>query len=344
MSKIFADMHSHFLINGHYLKRGFFDHFDAPKRYNPLNNYMNYDRVKAGGLNVITFTVYVPWSPLVWVPRSEAAIAIIKTFKKIIAQSGDRMEQADTVADIRRITDKGNIAAVMAAEGGHILDGNLSNLAIFRQTGMRMLTLTHFVSNALADSCYGPKYPHDGLSDLGVEAVREMNRLGMVVDVSHSSDTAAMQAIRLSRAPVVASHSGMRELCNSPRNIPDDILRAIAESKGMVGIILWPPLLKSHSLSTTLERWADHLVYAAKLVGVEHVGIGTDMDGYTWPPKGFKDASDYARIPEVLEKRGFSDNEIDMVLGENYLRVLSAAEEMAEQPKSGTRAPLNRGR
>jgi len=330
MAKIFADMHSHFLINGHYLKRGFFDHFDAPKRYNPLNNYMNYDRVRAGGLNVITFTVYVPWSPLVWVPRSEAAIAMIKTFKKIIAGAEGRMEQAETVDDIRRITNEDKVAAVMAAEGGHILDGNLSNLEIYRQAGMRMLTLTHFVSNALADSCYGPKYPHDGLSDLGVEAVREMNRLGMVVDVSHCSDNAAMQAIRLSRAPVVASHSGMRELCNSPRNMPDDILKEIAGSNGMVGIILWPPLLKNHSLSTTLEHWADHVVYAAKLVGADHVGIGTDMDGYTWPPKGFRDASDYARIPEILKRRGFSDSEIDMVLGENYLRVLKAAEEVAD--------------
>lgn len=330
MARIFADMHSHFLINGHYLKRDFFGHFHAPRLYNPLNNYMNYDRVKAGGLNVITFTIYVPWSPLFWVPRSEVAIAMAKTFKKIVEQSRGNMEQAETVADIRRITGEGRIAALMAAEGAHILDRNLSNLKVFRHAGLRVLTLTHFVSNALADSCYGPKYPNKGLSEMGAEAVREMNRLGIVVDVSHSTDKAAMQAIDISRAPVIASHSGMRELCNSPRNMPDNLLRKIAESDGLVGIILWPPLLKKHALTTTLEHWADHVVYAAKLVGARHVAIGTDMDGYTWPPKGFRDASDYARIPEVLKKRGFSEDELNMVLGENFLRVLQAAEEVAE--------------
>jgi membrane dipeptidase len=324
-------MHSHFLINGHYLRRDFFGHFTPPKKYNPLNNYMNYDRVKAGGLNTITFTVYVPWSPLFWVPRSEVAIEMIRTFNRIVRNSQGRMEQAVTADDVRRIVGEGRIAAILGAEGGHILDGNLANLKIFRRAGMRILTLTHFVTNDLADSCYGPKYPHDGLSDLGVEAVREMNRLGILVDISHCSDRAAMQAIELSQAPVVASHSGMRALCASPRNMPDDQLKAIAATGGMVGIILWPPLLKKHTLKASIETWADHVVHAAKLVGAQHVGIGTDMDGYTWPPKGFKDASDYRLIPEILQRRGFTDQEIDLILGENYLRLLKAAEEVAEQ-------------
>ena len=331
MDRIFADMHSHFLINGHYWRRDFFGHFQPPKRYNPFNNYMNYDRIKQGGLNVITFTVYVPWSPLVWVSRADVAMSMIRTFNTIIERSQGRMEKAETVKDIRRIVNNGKIAAVLAAEGGHILDGNLANLTVFRQAGMRMLTLTHFIPNALADASYGLKRPHDGLSELGVEAVREMNRLGMVVDISHCSDQAAMQAISLSKAPVIASHSGVRALCESPRNIPDEQLRAIADKQGLVGIILWPPLLKRHRLRVSLETWADHVVYVAKKIGPEHVGIGTDMDGFTWPPVGFKDASDFRLIPEVLKKRGFSEHETDLVLGENYLRVLKAAEEVAEK-------------
>ncbi len=330
MARIFADMHSHFLINGHYLKRDFFGHFAPPRRYNPLKNYMNYERARAGGLNVITFTVYVPWSPLAWVSRSDVAISMVKTFKTIIAKSEGRMAQAETADEIREITGRGQVAAVLAAEGGHILNRNLANLTVFRQAGMRMLTLTHFISNALADSCFGPTYPNDGLSELGVEAVREMNRLGMVVDVSHCSDEAAMQAIRISRAPVVASHSGVRALCNSPRNLSDKLIQAIADTNGVIGVILWGPLLKRHAVQVSLERWADHVVYIAKLVGPGHVAVGTDMDGYTWPPRGFKDASDYARLPEVLQKRGFTDRELDLVLGENYLRVLRAAEEVAE--------------
>ena len=320
--RYFADMHSHFLINGYYLKRDFFGRHKSPRIYNPLKNYLDYEKAKKGGVNILTFTIYVPWSPLFWVKRSEVAFGMVRRFKEFLVKGKDKIEQAVTVQDIKRIVQDNKMAVVLAAEGGHILDHNIDNLRILKEAGLRMLTLTHFVTNDIADSCYGPRKTHGGLSKFGVDVVKAMNKLGIIVDVAHATDEAVLDVLDVSEAPIMASHSGMRALCDSPRNLPDALLKEIARRKGMVGIILWPPLLKCPGLRCDLDRWADHVVHAAEVAGPEAVGIGTDLDGYTWPPAGFKDASDYSKLIEVLEKRGFSSNELDLILGGNYLRVL----------------------
>jgi membrane dipeptidase len=283
---------------------------------------------------------------------------------------------AFTAAEVRRIVGEGRIACLMGLEGGHLIADDLANLATYQRLGARYLTLTHSFHTSWADSSGTNEAPaplHGGLTPVGEEVVRELNRLGILVDVSHVSDDAVRDALRASRAPVIASHSSVRAIADHPRNLSDPMLRALAENGGVAmlnfysGYVdaelvdplrdLFVPLLpriteirtrwaddpvrlrrEQRALfggldvpRTSLETLLDHFDHAIRVAGPEHVGIGADWDGVASMPRGLGDVSELPNLTRGLLARGHAREPVRGVLGENFLRALARAEDVARR-------------
>jgi membrane dipeptidase len=285
---------------------------------------------------------------------------------------------AYTAEDIRRIAARGKIAALMGIEGGHAIEDSLATLRMFYKLGVRYMTLTHTNTNDWADSSGDINNAnvahHQGLTDFGRAVVREMNRLGMMVDISHVADKTFYDVIATTRAPIIASHSSARALADHPRNMTDDMLRAVAKNGGVVMVNFFDLFIDPRKaelakqakikreelrrqfpddeqrVSAELEKWLaannpgptplsmliDHIDHIVKVAGIDHVGLGSDFDGDITPPQGLEDISKLPNITYELMKRGYSDADIKKVLGENFLRVMSEVERAAEK-KGGER-------
>ncbi len=273
----------------------------------------------------------------------------------------DQIELATTAADVRRIAGDGKIAAVLTLEGGHQIADDLAVLRIYQRLGVRSMTLTHFRNNNWVDSSTD-RPRHGGLTDFGRQVVREMNRLGMIVDVSHVSDQAFYDTLKATTRPVIASHSSCRALSDVPRNMSDDMIRALARNGGVISINFGPgflnardaeattakigklaatePALTGRALdefaaadyvrefsqmdpaSATLEDAVAHIDHAVKVGGIDHVGIGSDWDGINSVPAGLEDVSKMPALTATLLRRGYSESDVRKILGENLLRVL----------------------
>jgi len=282
------------------------------------------------------------------------------------------LELASTAADFERIHRKGKIASVMGVEGGHQMGGSMAALRQFYRLGARYMTLTHFATNEWADSATDdPKY--GGLSPFGVEVVKEMNRIGMLVDLAHVSPDTMKDAIEASKAPVIFSHSNARALEDHPRNVPDDVLALLPANGGVVMVNFYTGYLsepfrqwnatrageeaKLKSLFTgqpdkrtaAMDAWdkanpppkaeigiiADHIEHIVKVAGHDHVGLGGDLDGipYDQSPPGMNSVSGYPLLFAELIRRGWSDKDLAKLAGGNILRVLRRAEEVSASMK-----------
>jgi membrane dipeptidase len=285
------------------------------------------------------------------------------------------LEKASTVADIRRIVRSGRIAALMGIEGGHAIEDSLHALRAFYDLGVRYMTLTHTNTNNWADSEGDLNNPnvqhHNGLTDFGRRVVLEMNRIGMMVDISHVSDKTFYDVIAATRAPVIASHSSARAIAPHPRNMSDDMLRAIAKNGGVVMVnfydgfldprkaelalkerVMFEELTRKYAgdskrVQSEIDAWrksnnpgktplsvlVDHFDHVAKVAGIDHVGIGSDFDGvpFTGLPEGMEDISKLPSLTYELMKRGYSNLDVRKVLGENLLRVMSECERVSRR-------------
>jgi len=348
-----------------------------------IRTHTDIRRMKEGGLTAEFFAIYVDHN-FIDKKASEGggaarrAMDMIDTVYNQVRRHNDQMEMAYTAADIRQAARRGKIAALMGIEGGHAIEDSLHALGMFYRMGVRYMTLTHTNTNDWADSSgdiqdSAVKH-HDGLTDFGREVVREMNRLGMMVDISHVSDKTFYDAVKESRAPVIASHSSWRTLADQPRNMTDDMLRALAKNGGIVMINFYDAFLdqskvefskrerevesdlakkyptdpalvqrelekwrtSQHPAKTPLSMLIDHIDHAAKTAGIDHVGIGSDFDGvpFTGLPEGMEDISKLPNITYELMKRGYSDADIKKILGENFLRVMSEVERVAAELQS----------
>lgn len=329
------------------------------------------ESMKKGGLTAEFFSLYVkPW----YVEHGGAArrtLDMIDSVYRAVERHPRDLMIATSVADIRRAKQQGKIAALMGIEGGHAIEDSLPTLREFYRLGVRYMTLTWNNTNNWADSNRGPK-THHGLSDFGKEVVREMNRLGMLVDISHVSDDTMNDALDVSKAPIIASHSSARALSNVPRNIPDDILRRIAKNGGVVQVNFYSLFVDEKTVrpqsderdarikaqqaaidekykddperraeeSDKLEaanplpplpisKLIDHIDHIVKVAGVDHVGIGADFDGANDMPEGAQDVSMLPNITYELLKRGYSERDIQKILGGNVLRVMAEAERVS---------------
>jgi membrane dipeptidase len=302
-------------------------------------------RLRAGGVGGQFWSVYVP-------ADMQGPIAVRTTFEQIdvvhrmVRKYPDTFELARTAADVERIFKAGRIASLIGMEGGHSIDNSLATLRMLFVAGARYMTLTHSTNIRWADS--GTDKPKlGGLSKFGEEVVREMNRLGMLVDLSHTSPETMLDAIRVSEAPVIFSHSDARALNDHGRNVPDDVLKLLRANGGIVMVTFVPGFL-TRTEKATLADVANHMDHLRKVAGADHVGIGSDFDGIQSVPAGLEDVSKYPALTAELLRRGWPEEDIRKALGLNVLRVMRRAEEVAarlqkeREPSTATIEPLDR--
>ena len=343
--------------------------FDIGKR-NP-NGSIDIPRMREGGLDALFFSIWVP-SEVTGPAAVKRALDQIDAVREAVRTHPHDLMLATTAADVRKAAADHKIAALMGMEGGHMIDDDLRLLRVYAALGVRYMTLTHYKNNNWADSSTD-EAAHNGLTDFGKDVVREMNRLGVMVDVSHVSDKTFFDAIEASKAPVIASHSSSRAIANHVRNMTDDMMRALARNGGVVMInyhaaflseefrvasekksgnvfgaadavskkcggneacaameserIDHEAMMKGDLPKVTWEKIIEHIDHAVKIAGVDHVGLGSDFDGATMP-LGMEDASKLPKITDALLKKGYSEADIEKILGGNILRVMEAVEKV----------------
>ncbi len=286
--------------------------------------HVDIPRLRQGGVDVQVFACWVPTQ----YQRHGAttfALRLVEAFHRQVEQFSDALCLVRQASDIDEAMETGKVAGILSLEGVEPLDGEIDLLGVFYRLGVRWVGLTWNYRNAAADGV-AETGSGGGLTRFGVEVVRACSELGMVLDVSHLSPAGVEHVLREARGPVVASHSNARALRDHRRNLTDDQARAIAATGGVIGVTFVPAFLTANPAQATLDHVLDHVEHFARVVGIEHVGIGSDFDGLgdERPPRGLEDASHYGNLREGLNRRGFSDEEISAILGGNWMRVLRA--------------------
>jgi microsomal dipeptidase-like Zn-dependent dipeptidase len=248
---------------------------------------------------------------------------LLTQIEEMVRANGDRVGLAETEDDILRLKAQGKKAILRGIENGYAIGKDIGLLEYFKKRGIVYMTLCHNGDNDICDSARGNN-EHGGLSDFGREVVEQMNRLGILVDMSHASEKSFYDALELSKVPIVCSHSSARALCDHPRNLTDDQLRALAKAGGVAQTTVYSGFLRSDGTATVVDA-VEHLCHAAKIMGVEHVGLGTDFDGDGGVP-GLADASEIINFTRHLLRRQFSEQDIRLIMGGNFLRVMASAQ------------------
>ena len=240
----------------------------------------------------------------------------------------DELEFAGSASDIQRVFGAGKIASLLGIEGGHVIENSLGALRAFYRAGVRYMGLTHFSNTDWADSSTDDVV-NDGLSPFGEEVVREMNRMGMLVDLAHTSPATMSDALNLAEAPVIFSHAGARALADHPRNVPDSILKRLTDNGGVVMQVFYPPYISVEDSVANISKVADHIEHIRTVAGIDHVGIGSDFDGIPTYVVGLEDVSTFPALFVELAGRGWTDEELSKLAGENLLRVMRETEATA---------------
>ena len=324
-------------------------------------------RLRAGNVGAQFWAAYVPAETSKENRAFTMTLEQIAIIHAMVKRYPDAFELARTADDVERTQKSGKIASLIGVEGGHSIENSLDKLRRLHELGVGYMTLTHSDTLAWADSATD-EAKHGGLTEFGEEVVREMNRLGMLVDLSHVSPDTMRDALRVSKAPIIFSHSSARAIADHPRNVPDDILKLTAKNGGVVMINFYSGFIhpesakrRANMFAVTRElkkkhpdekdyqaarkRWiadnpiesgdvfdvADHIDHIIKVAGIDHVGLGSDFDGIDKAPKQLEDVSKYPAITQVLLDRGYSASQIHQLLSGNILRVMRRAEEVAKE-------------
>jgi membrane dipeptidase len=341
-----------------------FESLDISKRLS--RGQTDIPRLRQGGLKAQFWSVYIPSEQ----PHPARTVTEqIDLVHRMVERYPNDLEMAYSADDVDRIVRAGKIASLIGIEGGVAIENDLAQLRAFHRLGARYMTLTHNTSLDWADAAVDAAKSH-GLSPFGERVVREMNRLGMLVDISHVSPETMAAALRVSRAPIIASHSGAFAIAPSPRNVPDEILKGMRKNGGVVMVNFYSGFVvpeaakqanearqklkaehpeprdfakayRSWSRSFkmprgTIAQVADHIDQIVKVAGIDHVGIGSDFDGITSWPVGLEDVSCYPRLTEELLRRGYSDTDIPKILGGNVLRAFREAGRVAAELQKST--------
>ena len=349
----------------------FDSHVDTPSQLIRLRNlgidnrhgHVDFPKLKRGGVGGSFFALYTP-AGMAPDAATRYALEMVSAVYDSVDDNPDYAALAFTPDDAEENARKGLISVFMGMENGAPIQQSLSLLRTFYRLGVSYLTLTHNGDNAIADSAAEGTHWH-GLSPFGKQVVAEMNGLGMMVDLSHASDETFWDVLRVSQAPVVATHSCCRALCGHRRNLTDEMLKALGESDGYVGVNLYPAFLSDRFLSdpadavlfdeaerveaafiedpsdeTRIRAWermqdrletiwrpgvrevVDHIDHAVEFAGIDHVGVGSDFDGILVPPEGLENVSMIGRIFDEMRRRGYSEEDVSKVAGENLLAVM----------------------
>jgi membrane dipeptidase len=353
-------------------QRFFAKDYDLGAR-NP-DGHVDIPRMKEGGMNAIFFSIWID-GRIMGPPAVQKALDQIDAVRENVRKHANDIELARTADDVRRAHAQGKIAALMGVEGGHMIGNDIRMVRIFADLGVRYMTLSHFYNDEWADSSTD-KPAHNGLTEFGKDIVREMNRQGMMVDISHVSDKTFYDALEVSKAPLIASHSSCRAICDHARDMSDDMIKALAAKGGVIQINYERSFIDqaykdaydretggavahlsevtkncnndeaciSREMATlqkkltaegklpqvSWERIVDHIDHVVKLVGADHVGLGSDFDGADMPA-GMEDCSKLPKITEALLRKGYSESDIRKILGENTLRVMEQAERVSKE-------------
>ncbi|WP_434655386.1 dipeptidase [Thermoanaerobacterium thermosaccharolyticum] len=253
--------------------------------------------------------------------RKDAATKTLKMIDKLyqLMEKTDKIKLILSGKDVEEAKNESKIGALLSIEGGEALEGDLALLRMFYKLGVRAMTLTWSLRNDLGDGILGSS--DYGLTSFGKDVIKEMNRLGMIVDVSHLNERGFWDAINICEKPLIASHSDCKALCRHPRNLSDDQIKAIAAKGGVIGINFCPDFLRDDD-NASVEDVLDHIEHIVNLVGVEHVGFGSDFDGIEKTPFGLDDAASFPKILDGLKKRGFKDDEINSISHDNFERII----------------------
>jgi membrane dipeptidase len=324
-------------------------------------------RLRQGGVSAQFWSVYIPGELTSRVAVTQ--LEQIDLMRRVIARYPDALRLASTARDIREAKKAGRIGSMLGIEGGHAIENSLGALRAYYDLGVRYMTLTHNTNTDWADSA-ADRPVHHGLTAFGEKVILEMNRIGMLVDLSHTSVETMDDALRVSRAPIIFSHSAARGLCDVPRNVPDAILKRLPANGGVLMVTfvagfvdpdvarvmqpaveefnrrardlesdaernqVWEALMaRANVPPTSVSNVADQIEYVRRIVGVEHIGVGGDFDGNTQWPQGLSDVSMYPNLFAELIRRGWTDEELKHLAGENVLRALDQAERVSAQMK-----------
>ena len=306
-------------------------------------------RLRAGMVGAQFWSVYVDMES-VEVGAARVQLEQIDIARQFIREYPEVFEEALTASDVERIFRSGRIGSVLGMEGGHVIENSLGALRAYFDLGVRYMTLTHGGNTDWADSATDDP-EHGGLTEFGREVVREMNRLGMLVDLSHVSTETMNDVLDVAEAPVIFSHSGAQGLTDHRRNVPDQVLQRLPENGGVVMVVFYPWHV-SEALRTydgpgdppwaTLSDVADHIEYVRDVAGIDHVGLGADYDGMEPdpPPIGLEDVSKYPALLTELSRRGWSEDALAKLAGRNVLRAWAEAEDAASRIQE-QRGPSN---
>jgi len=346
--------------------------FDLAARHSDGN--IDIPRMRDGGLSAIFFSIWIPGK--IHGPEAvKDALDQIDAVRETARKHPGELALATSADEVRAAHQQGKIAALIGVEGGHMMGNDLAVLRTFAALGVRYMTLTHMENNEWADSSTA-KPEHNGLTDFGKDVVREMNRVGILVDVSHVSDKTFYDALAVSKAPVFASHSSCRALCTAARNMTDEMIRELAKHGGVIQInyhvgflsqefrdfesahpeaekeiadevkkrcgenqackeVAGDQIVRDFMEAGKLPKvnWTlivEHIDHAVKVAGINHVGLGSDFDGAVMP-LGMEDVTHLPQITDALLKKGYSDSDVQKILGENTLRVLAEAQRVSKE-------------
>ena len=332
--------HAYIIVDGHvdipYRLRNHYEDISV----RTAGGHFDYVRAKEGGLDAPFMSIYIP-SNRENNGAKELADSLIDSVEKLVTDFPDKFALANSPNDIEEQFAKGLISLPMGMENGAPLEGDIENVKYFYNRGIRYITLTHAKDNHICDSSYDSTYTWNGLSPFGEQVVEEMNRVGIMVDVSHITDSTFYDVIKLSKAPVFASHSSCRYFTPGfERNMSDEMIKVLAEHDGVIQLTFGSFFLDSafnnkaddDTLAfTTMQMVADHVDHVVEVAGIDHVGFGSDFDGVSSVPRGLKDASEIPNLIAELIKRGYSDEDIAKICYKNTFRVWRAVEEYADK-------------
>lgn len=348
---------------------------DATGRYQLGGDPYHTDlkKLKAGGMTGEFMSIYVSGSSMTTGGAMRRAMDLIDATYREAELNPKDLSMCTTAAQIRQAKKQGKICLLMGIEGGYVIEDSLYALRNFYRLGVRYMTLTHNVATNWADAHRDEK--HNGLTDFGKEVVKEMNRLGIMVDISHVSAKVMHDVLDISKSPIIASHSGARGVNNHTRNVPDDVLKRLKENGGVINVVFYPSFLDERTNREENERSAklrdqiaklreqykddragfnaavrkleeenpiyiadykrivDHIDHIKNVAGIEHIGLGSDYDGVPFLPTPMQGVQDLVLVTYEMLRRGYTDKEVKMVLGENMLRAM----EQNEKNARGTR-------
>lgn len=304
-------------------------HCDTVGLFNVDNNQYNFTRrnktghldlprMREGGIKLQFFALYVK-EEYIQIGALRYCMQLLDNYYQTMEQCKTDLQTIYTAADLQDAMKGSKTAALLSVEGGEALEGELAALRMLFRLGIRSLGLTWNHQNQLATGV-GKGVQGDGLTAFGRQVVREMNKLGMLIDLAHINEQGFYDAIAESSDPVIVSHSNARALCDHPRNLSDDQLRKIKEVNGVIGLNLYPKFVAAEK--ATISKLLDHFVYIAEVAGIDYIGIGADFDGIDQVIPGLEDVTKMPLLIDELSKRGFGAAEIEKITSKNFLRVL----------------------